>query len=211
MKERSKTSGGKIKLAIIAAKRAMTSRPGDFALLKAELFGAKPSPEVAAKLGSVAGYRPPIDIAALSELPTNTFGRHYASWMIEQKLTPFVISDDLADIADRNTLAMRYAITHDMIHVLTGFDTSYAGEIGVLSFAVAQNYSPQFKSGLKIASLLYPLLSLGSFKSIKQAKMDGAELGRRAQFLLGERLEEHFEDDLEALRRNLNLSLTRPH
>lgn len=41
--------------------------------------------------------------------------------------------------------------------------------------------------------------------------MDGAELGRRAQFLLGERLEEHFEDDLEALRRNLNLSLTRPH
>lgn len=206
MKKSAHAPDSKIGLAILAARRVMTGRPGDFALLKAELFGAKPSDAVVGKLESVKGYRPSIDIPALSQLPENTFGRRYANWMIGQKLTPFVISEDLGHIADRNTLAMRYAITHDMIHVLTGFDTSYAGEIGVLSFAVAQDYSPQFKTGLKVASILYPFLSLGKLRSLNATKKTGAELGHRAKFLLGERLEDHFEDDLNVLRRQLNLA-----
>lgn len=206
MNEPSGVSGRRLRLAILAVRRAITARPGDFALLKAELFGTKAPPEIDKKLNLVKGYRPQIDIPALSQLPENTFGRHYANWMIEQNLTPFVISEDLTDIADRNTLAMRYAITHDMIHVLTGFDTSYAGEIGVLSFAVAQNYSPQFKTGLKIASILYPILSLGKFQSIKRAKLMGGELGHQAKFILGERLEDYFKEDLDTLRRQLSLS-----
>ncbi|MEP1604750.1 MAG: Coq4 family protein, partial [Marinomonas sp.] len=152
-------------------------------------------------------YRPKIDLTELAKLPSDTFGKHYATWMTSKKLRPFVISENLSEIADRNTFAVRYAVTHDMLHVLTGFDTSYAGEIGVLSFAVAQNYSPKLEASLKLASVLYPILSLGRFNAIANAKRRGTRFGKEADCLIGLRLEDHFGENLDALRASLGLCL----
>ena len=51
------------------------------------------------------------------------------------------ISQDLREEADSHLFALRYTVTHDIFHVLLGFDTSYAGEMGVFAFTIAQNYS----------------------------------------------------------------------
>ncbi|MEO1068360.1 MAG: Coq4 family protein, partial [Cyanobacteria bacterium J06638_6] len=152
--------------AIHQLRRQDATSLGDFALLKADALGGKASPEVMAQLEPVVGYYPPIDLNALSQLPPGTFGYEYARHMRTNHLSPFTISPELDDLARRNVFALRYAITHDIFHVLLGFDTSYAGEIGVLAFAVAQNYSRSQRLGLWLAALLYPLLAPGQRSDI---------------------------------------------
>jgi len=179
--------------------------PGDFAVLKADAFSSKPSPEVEEKLASFAGLPPEIDLDALARLPEGTFGRAYARFMTENALKPFSVSADLAPIAARNVMAVRYATTHDMFHVLLGFDTSWAGEMGVLSFAAAQRYHRQFRIGRAIATILYPILSPLTLRSILRAKRQGSALGRQGVFLLAEPLETRWEMPLATLRRQLTL------
>ena len=90
----------------------------------------------------VIGYYPPIDLKKLSQLPEGTFGREYAHHLRDNNLKPLNISPELHDVAKRNVFALRYAVTHDIFHVLLEFDTSYAGEIGVLAFATEQFLEP---------------------------------------------------------------------
>ncbi|MBE9159643.1 hypothetical protein IQ265_22815 [Nodosilinea sp. LEGE 06152] len=179
---------------------------GDFALLKADALGAGANPAVMAQLEPVVGYYPPIDLEALSQLPEGTFGYEYAHHMRANHLSPFTVSPALDEVAQRNVFALRYAITHDIFHVLLGFDTSYAGEMGVLAFAIAQNYSRSQRLGLWLASALYPILAPGQTQDILANRRRGLELGQQADFLLGERFEDMWEMPLETVRQRLGLA-----
>lgn len=178
---------------------------GDFALLKSDFLGTKPSPDVFAKLQPLEGYHPPIDLDKLSQYPPGTFGREYAAHMKANKLQPLNISPELEEVAKRNVFALRYVVTHDIFHVLLGFDTSYAGEFGVLAFAAEQNYSQSLKLSLWIAKILYPLLvpwqTKAMFANLKKAK----ELAKKANFLLAYKFEEHWLEPIDELRKNLGL------
>lgn len=178
---------------------------GDFAIRKADALGAKASPVIEAQLGEVSGYHPPIDLTELGQLPPDSFGNVYAQHMLDNQLQPFNISQNLSDVARRNTFALRYAVTHDIFHVLLGFDTSYAGEMGVLAFAVAQGYSPQQKLALRIASWLYPLLAPRQRQQIAAARKQGSYLGQNAKMLLSFRFEDHWLTPITQLRSMLNL------
>ncbi len=92
-------------------------------------------------------------------------------------------------MAKRNVFALRYVVAHDILHVLLGFDTTYAGEISVLAFAAQQNYSPFLKISLAIAKGLYPFLPPWQLKHIFANVRQGQELGKVAKFLLGIRFE----------------------
>lgn len=179
---------------------------GDFAILKSDILGAKVSPEVADKLENVVGYYPTIDLDKLIEYPEGSFGREYAQHMKINNLQSISISPELKDVAQRNVFALRYAITHDIFHVLLGFDTSYAGEIGVLAFAVAQNYSKSLKTGLLLAKILYPIVAPRQIKAIFENQRKGKELGQKANFLLGYRFEEHWNEPLNKVKEDLGLN-----
>ncbi|MDJ0704512.1 MAG: Coq4 family protein [Leptolyngbyaceae cyanobacterium MO_188.B28] len=178
---------------------------GDFAILKADALGARMHSSVATKMESVVGYYPAIDMEALGQFPEGSFGREYARHMQENRLTPFNVSPELDDVAQRNVFALRYAVTHDIFHVLLGFDTSYAGEIGVLAFAAAQNYSPALKLSLKAARVLYPLLAPRQRQAIAANLKLGAALGQQAKFLLGYRFEDHWSHPLTDIKAELGL------
>ncbi|MEC4812265.1 MAG: Coq4 family protein [Scytonema sp. PMC 1069.18] len=178
---------------------------GDFAILKSELLGAKVDSEVTSKLEPVMGYHPYIDLEELSKYPQDTFGREYADYMRENHLKPFNISPELEDVAKRNVFALRYIATHDIFHLLLGFDTSYAGEIGVLAFAATQNYSKSLKYSLWLAKFLYPIIAPQQRKAIFINVQKGIELGKRVQFLLGYRFEEHWKEPIKKLRNQLGL------
>lgn len=178
---------------------------GDFALLKADALGAKANHAVMAQLEPVVGYYPPIDLEALIQLPQGTFGYEYAHHMQANRLSPFSVSPELDEVARRNVFALRYAITHDIFHVLLGFDTSYAGEIGVLAFAVAQNYSRAQRLGLWVATALYPLLAPGQTRAILANRRRGLALGRQANCLLGIRFEDMWALPMETVRQELGL------
>lgn len=179
--------------------------PGDFAVLKADAFSSAPSAAVAEKLAPFAGLPPEINLGALARLPADSFGRAYARFMADNALKPFSVSADLAPIAARNVMAVRYATTHDMFHVLLGFDTSWAGEMGVLSFAATQGYHRQFRVGRAIATILYPILSPFTLPAIMRAKRRGSALGRQGVFLLAEPLEIYWDVPLATLRQRLKL------
>ena len=200
------TFGQLFKLAGLAL-RAGKANPGDFAILKADAFGARANPEVLARLQSVVGYYPPIDLEFLATLPSGSLGYEYARHMRSLALQPLTVSPALEEVARRNVFALRYAITHDIFHVLLGFDTSYAGEMGVLAFAVAQGYSPLQRPALWIATILYPLLAPGQIRAIFENRRAGLRLGREARFLLGYRFEEMWERPLLEVAQELGLAI----
>jgi ubiquinone biosynthesis protein Coq4 len=179
---------------------------GDFAILKADAFGSKVDPDVESKLQQIVGYHPPIDLEKLSQYPQGSFGWEYAHHMKTNHLKPFNISPEHEDIAKRNVFALRYVVIHDILHVLLGFDTSYAGEIGVLAFAAEQNYSPSLKVGLKIAKVFAPILFPAQTKAIFANLRKGQELGKKAKFLLGIRFEEYWEGPLSEVKAELGLT-----
>lgn len=176
---------------------------GDFALLKSDFLGAKPSPELVIKLQPLEGYHPPINLEKLSQYPLGTLGREYAEHMKANHLKPLNISPELNDIAQRNVFALRYIITHDIFHVLLGFDTTYAGEIGVLAFAAQQNYSNSLKISLWLAKILYPIFAPRQIKEIFVNVKQGKKLGKTTNFLLNYRFEEHWSDPIEELKNKL--------
>ena len=180
---------------------------GDFALLKADAMGARANQVIADKMEEVKGYYPSIDLLELIQLPPGTFGYEYASYMQHNQLQPIIVSPKLAAIAQNNAFALRYAVTHDMFHVLLGFDTSYAGEIGVLAFAVAQKYSKSQAIALWLARVLYPILAPRQFKAIQANVRRGKLLGQQANFLLNYRFEDRWEESLTKLRKELGLDL----
>ncbi|MEO0407203.1 MAG: Coq4 family protein [Cyanobacteria bacterium P01_A01_bin.135] len=178
---------------------------GDIAILKADALGARAHPDAIAKLQPVVGYHPPVDLDALMALPEGSFGYEYAHHMRRNKLQPFNVSPGMAALAQENVFALRYAVTHDIFHVLLGFDTSYAGEMGVLAFAVAQDYSRLQRVGLWMATVLYPVLAPGQMRQIARNRRRGYALGKQAKFLLGYRFEEMWERSLHEVRQELNL------
>lgn len=101
---------------------------------------------------------------------------------------------------------MRYAVTHDIFHVLLEFDTSYAGEIGVLAFTAEQNYSPLLKVSLTLAKVLYPILAAWQLREIFANLRKGQELAKKAKFLLGVRFEEYWERPLSEVKASLGLT-----
>lgn len=178
---------------------------GDFALLKADALGAKANPEITEQMEKVIGYHPFIDLVQLSQLPPGTFGYEYALHMQKNKLQPINISPELEEIAQNNVFALRYAVTHDIFHVLLGFDTSYAGEIGVLAFAVEQNYSRSQKISLWIAQFLYPILAPQQFKAIFASVQKGKQMGKKADFLLNYCFEDYWTEPLSMVKDRLGI------
>ena len=180
-------------------------RAGDFALLKSTAFGARANRRTEAKMQSVRGYYPEIDLEKLSQLLPGTFGYEYARYMQENKLRPIKISSKFAEIAQNNVFATRYAVTHDIFHVLLGFDTSYAGEIGVLAFAVEQNYSRMLNFSLFPAMVIYSAIAPNQLKSILANVRRGKQMARKASFLLNYRFEDYWTKPIDTVRSDLGI------
>ncbi|MDJ0736688.1 MAG: Coq4 family protein [Nostocaceae cyanobacterium] len=75
---------------------------------------------------------------------------------------------------------LRYVVTHDIFHVLLDFDTSYAGEIGVLAFTVSQNYSKSLKIGFWLAIFLYPIIAPKQIQAIFNHVNKAQKIGIKA-------------------------------
>lgn len=179
--------------------------PADIALLEAEVFGVRPPKAVRGRLDELAGYFPELDLDALERLPDRTLGREYARLLRAGGYQPFHLGPDLRARAPGRTFVLRYMATHDFIHVLTGFDTSYAGEMGVLALTVAQGFAPGGRLQQLLASALYPLRDWRHRREIAANRRLGAAMGRRASCLLLPRYEARVAEPVADLRAELGL------
>ena len=180
---------------------------GDIAYLKIELLHIKGNSNSLDKLQDVTDYYPSIELKQLAQLPKGTLGYEYAQHMKQQGIQPLKISPDLLEAAKANPFALRFIATHDIFHVLLGFDTTYAGEVGVLGFTIGQNYSKFLNAYEPIVKYLYPLIFLSQNKQIRNNLSLGKAMGEQAQYLLVYRFEENWSRPIEEIRTELGLLL----
>ena len=103
----------------------------------------------------------------------------------------------------RSLIVLRYAATHDLHHVVTGFDTGLAGEAGVYAFTVAQGSSPGGHGMLLLVRLWYPLFSATQARRVGHHIRVGLGLGAAAKLVLEEPLESWFDQPLDDVRERL--------
>lgn len=125
-----------------------------------------------------------VDLRALEKLPEGTLGRSYAHHMLDNGLDPRALTDE----ADRTTSYLRAHMleAHDIWHVVTGFGTDVAGELGLQGF-----YLGNFPIGgpplaITALGLVHALVyQREESDRIVREVVRGYLLGRRAHALFG--------------------------
>jgi ubiquinone biosynthesis protein Coq4 len=177
---------------------------GDVAVLKLDAFSGA-SKEISRKLEPLRGYAPDQNLAKLRELRAGTLGREYARFLDFNGLEPLAISPDMKERFRDNPYVLRYATTHDLHHVLTGFDTGLAGEAGVVAFTVGQGSAPIGPAMLWVARIVYSILSPSQAREIWHNVRIGLRVGRHAELVIAQRIESCFEEPLVQLRAKLGI------
>ncbi|MEM8806674.1 MAG: Coq4 family protein [Cyanobacteria bacterium P01_G01_bin.38] len=179
---------------------------GDAAFLRTQFIALSANPKVVAQLTDLAGDLPEINLDQLSQLPRGTLGHEYAQHMQDNQIQPLKISPDLQQEAQQSPFALRFTLSHDILHVLLGFDTSYAGEAGVLSFTMAQRYSFALSAYQPVLTVLYPLIFSAEGEQMRANIHRGETLGRQATCLLAYPFEKDWARPITDIRAELGLT-----
>jgi ubiquinone biosynthesis protein COQ4 len=177
---------------------------GDIAVHKADLFLARMTARQREQLASLDPLIPPVDIAALRALPRGSFGRAYADFLDDNQLGPFTLSDEMpAEVVARNAHWARYALVHDMLHVLLGYGPDLAGEMGVYAFTLAQRLSWVFWLYLPLALVVLPILAPHRIPRMIRNFRRGFRLGRTLANQIALPLDRRFAEPLDRVRAEL--------
>jgi ubiquinone biosynthesis protein Coq4 len=177
---------------------------GDVAVMKLDALAAPPK-GIARRLEAVRGYAPEQNLAALRALPAGTLGREYARFLDANGIEPLVISEAVKERFHGNPYALRYTVTHDLHHLLTGFDTGLAGEAGNFAFSVGQGAAPGTGGLLWWVRFAYPLISPTQARKVWHNIRVGRQLGRRAKLVIAEPLESRFAEPISQVRADLGI------
>ncbi|MEM9161927.1 MAG: Coq4 family protein [Cyanobacteria bacterium P01_F01_bin.4] len=186
----------------------MQGQVGDAAFLRTQFIAISANPQVVSQLKNLPNHLPEINLDQLSQLPKGTLGHEYAQHMQANNIQPLQISPDLQQEAKQDPFALRFTLSHDILHVLLGFDTSYAGEAGVLSFTMAQGYSFALSAYQPVLTFLYPLIFSAEGEQMRANIHRGETLGRQANCLLAYPFEKDWARPITDIRTELRLILT---
>jgi ubiquinone biosynthesis protein Coq4 len=147
-----------------------------------------------------------LHLAALRHLPEGTLGRTFADHLVENGLDPDALHA-LEAHTDEEYVRAHMLESHDVWHVLTGFHTDVAGELGIQAFSLAQVGSP-FALGILAGGLANTLLYAFSERDVRmRAIVRGWLLGRRARLLFGAPWRRMWELPLAEVRQRYGLDL----
>lgn len=167
---------------------------------------AKAQPGVA-ELFAERYLAPTPDVEALLQLPDDSLGYAYATYLREAGFDPaFYRSVAVND--DVTYLFMRMRQTHDIWHVVTGFGFDVPGELGLKAFELAQVH--RTLAGMLLAGgLLRTLLKAPEeLDALLEHIAIGYRMGAKAQPLLAQKWEDHWEKPLAQWRSELNVQPT---
>jgi ubiquinone biosynthesis protein Coq4 len=156
---------------------------------------------LARQAAHLAGQTIEVDLDALVQLPPNTLGGAYARHMLHYGFDPqtFRPGDDPAE----TWLRQRMAISHDIYHIITGFDASPIGEFGVAAFTVVQyrDLLNVFVLSFVPLSLTNPLWTVPLLRALGR----GFWMGVRGKPVIAYPVEAAWEKPLTTIRRDLGL------
>lgn len=182
---------------------AMADRLGDSPALDPIVAHIERLPDGPAALADRP--RVDLDLPRLRALPDGSFGREAARFLDARGLDPADLPKRVADDG-RAWVRAHLFETHDLWHVVTGFDTDVPGELGLQAF-----YLAQFPGRLSAAILAIGLTNtlLYGFGE-RDARMDaiarGWQLGRAARPFLAVRWADLWTVPLTEVRARLGVT-----
>lgn len=189
---------------LFRAQRAGASL-GDLAVMKFVML-AGPSADHDGRLRSRGLGALDIDITALRTLPDGTVGREYARFLDRRGLSPLAVSPAMKERFAEDPYALRYTTTHDLLHLLTGFSTTPAGEMGLFAFMIAQGFAGGSRRRLWASAVSYVFFMPLHMPGILHNARLGLAMGEKAKRLIEEPLETYLTEPLDVVRRRLDLS-----
>ena len=145
------------------------------------------------------------DLQQLAELPEGSLGQAYAAAVTRLGYDPNLHAGMEAS-SDAVYVELRLSQTHDLWHLLTGFDSSLAGEIGLQAFHLGQFPYPLAALLIAEALISTTLSDPAALPALVEAVHTGLAMGRQARPLFAQRWEEGWAKPLEQWRRELNLT-----
>lgn len=145
-----------------------------------------------------------LDLRALQKLPEGTVGRIYADRMIQGNLDPnFYKTYEIK--SDELFLMMRMRQTHDLWHVITGFGTETAGELGLQAFMIAQTHTTLAPLLIGGRLVMICLKDPAEARNIVNQVSRGWLMGQKAKPIFGLDWESHWTTPLPELRSLYNV------
>jgi ubiquinone biosynthesis protein COQ4 len=121
-------------------------------------------------------YLPPVpNLDTLLKYPENSLGHVFASNLRANNFDPiFYRQIEVRD--DITYITLRCSQTHDIHHIITGFGTDLAGEIGLQAFELAQMRSP-LAIALLTSGIVHTLNSPTALEQVMNAIHRGWQMG----------------------------------
>ncbi|HEY9609329.1 Coq4 family protein [Allocoleopsis sp.] len=144
-----------------------------------------------------------INIPELLELPEFTLGGAYARHIVNQGFDPeaFMSSSD----SPENWVEQRMALSHDVYHIITGFDGSPMGEFGLAGFCFVQFWD---LLNAFVLSFL-PLQIASNFKQAPQlfgSLIKGFIMGMKSKPIFAYQFEANWNKPVSEVRQELGIS-----
>ena len=156
-------------------------------------------------------YLQPVpDTEALSKLPKDTLGYRYFYHLDSQGFDP----DYYRKIEVQNDIdyvMMRIRQTHDVWHVVTGFDTHPLGEIAIKAVELAQTHRPMAAAICAGGVFRYMLKQPDEFGDCLDSIVAGYQMGLQSKSLLSMKWEDLWDRKLDDLRERLGVTPMGPH
>jgi ubiquinone biosynthesis protein COQ4 len=153
----------------------------------------------------------PYTPSELIKYPPGSLGHELAAAMIEHDFDPEFYREFYGDgpphfESDEAYLRFRVRQTHDIVHVLTGFDmTEFPGELGMQAFNAAQTRRP-FSIALVGFGMLRIVLEPDELPRTLHQVAKGLAMGYAARSLLAARFEDDWAKPVAEWRRELGLT-----
>ncbi|MFT4625903.1 MAG: ubiquinone biosynthesis protein COQ4 [Myxococcota bacterium] len=150
-----------------------------------------------------------VDLERFRGLADGTLGRELARLYEGGGFEPDLTRPErLLPRCDKSYILYRLRQCHDIWHVLTGFDTSHEGEVGLQGFSLAQLHSPT--SAIALAGTTIDML-FGPFDAQRiggtmSALTIGWEMGKRARPMFPIDWDAYWERPLASLREELGIT-----
>ncbi len=153
-------------------------------------------------------YLAPVpNLAELLTCPQDSLGYQFAQHLVINQFDPeFYRKREVKD--DISYITLRRSQTHDIHHVVTGFGTDPAGELGLQAFQLAQMRSP-LAIAILTAGLINVLADAQQLNAHMQQIFQGWEMGLKAKPLMAQKWEEDWEKPLAQWQTELGLAPTR--
>jgi ubiquinone biosynthesis protein COQ4 len=150
-------------------------------------------------------YIPPAhDLDKLLTLPQDSLGYIYAAAMKKTGFDPNLHKGMVTE-SDAHYVELRLSQTHDLWHIVTGFDTSPIGEIGLQAFHLPQFAYPLATMLVANSLMSMTLLSPEHLPQLIEAIAQGLQMGKTAKSLFAQKWEEGWEKPLTQWQTELNI------